>query len=99
MQTDAGLVEHVDDPDQPHAQLRSEPHPLRLTAAERRILAVERQVAEPGLEQKMQALFDPRHHLAQGFNSGQPLLQAKREGVRRGNIQGKEIRDAGAAGT
>jgi len=47
VQARARLVEHVDDAEEPRAQLRRDPQPLHLARRERRRRAVEAEVAEP----------------------------------------------------
>ena len=64
MQADARLVEDVDDADQAHAELGGQAHPLGLPPESGRVVAVEREVAEAGLEQEMQPLLDPADHVA-----------------------------------
>ena len=51
------LVEHVDDAEQVGAHLRRQPQPLQLAGRERRRAALEREVAEPEVEQD----GEPRH--------------------------------------
>ncbi len=56
------LVEDVADAEQPAAEMRGEPRPLRLTARQRRRGPIERQVAEPDLLQESQPLGDLREN-------------------------------------
>ena len=53
MQADARLIEHVEDAGEPGADLRREPNALRFAAGERAALAIEREIAEPDLEEEI----------------------------------------------
>ena len=54
VQPDRRLVEHVEHADQPGADLRGQPDPLRLPAGQRRRCPVQRQVVKPHVEQEAQ---------------------------------------------
>ena len=64
VQADARLVEHVEHPHQPRADLRGQPDALRLAARERARAAVEVQVVEPDAEQQLEPAADLLQHLA-----------------------------------
>ena len=59
MQARRRLVEHVHDAEQVRAHLRRQPQPLQLARRQRRRAALERQVAEPEVEQH----GEPRHQV------------------------------------
>ena len=63
MQTGGRLVEHVDDAEQVRAHLRRQPKPLQFARRQRGRAALERQVAEPEVEQhgeaRLEVLGDP----------------------------------------
>src|SRR5207237_2825856 len=56
VQADRRLVEHVQDADQPAADLRREPDALRLPTRERGRVAIQRQIVEADVEQELQPL-------------------------------------------
>ena len=62
VQTDRRLVEHVEHPDQPRADLRGQPDPLRLATGERARRAVQRQVLQPDVEQEPEPRLDLLEH-------------------------------------
>ena len=64
MQADGRLVEHIANALQIAAQLRGQPDALRLAARERGRAAVQRQVAQPHVFEKLQAAFNFRHQVA-----------------------------------
>ena len=97
VQPDAGFVEHVDDTDEAHAQLRGEPHPLALAAGQRGVFAVECEVTKPGFAQKMQSLRHALQHLAHGVGRRQHGGQAAHEFQRPADIHGGERREAQTA--
>ena len=55
MQTDAGFIENVENASQTGADLRREPYPLRFAAGKRAALAIQCEIAEPDLDEKLQA--------------------------------------------
>ena len=61
VQADRRLVEDVEDADELRADLRREPHPLRLAARQRRRRAVEREVADPDVVEEGEPLADLLH--------------------------------------
>ena len=63
VQADARLVEHVEHPHQPRADLRGQPDPLRLAARERARAAVEVQVVQPDAQEQLQPAADLLQHL------------------------------------
>jgi len=81
VQADARLVEHVDDAHQAHAELGGEADPLRLAAGERAEFAIERQVAEAGFLEEMEALLDALEHVGGGLRAREFRAEAadKRE--------------------
>ena len=58
VQPDRGLVEDVEHADQPAADLRREPDPLRFPARQRRCRAIESEVVEPHIHEKAQPVGD-----------------------------------------
>ena len=64
MQTDGRLVEHIANALQIAAQLRGQPDALRLATRERGRAAVQRQIAQAHVFEKLQAAFDLRHQVA-----------------------------------
>ena len=58
VQADGRLVQHVADADQAAADLRGQADPLGLAAGERAAHAVQRQVAQPDVDQEFQAVLD-----------------------------------------
>ncbi len=64
MQPDRGLVEHVEDADQPGTDLGGEPDPLRLAPGQGAGGAVQREVVEPDVEQERQPGVDLLEHPA-----------------------------------
>ena len=58
VQADRRLVEHVHDADEAGADLARQTDALRFAAGQRIGLAIERQVVEPDVDEKMQALAD-----------------------------------------
>ena len=58
MQADGGLVEDVEHADEPAADLRREPDPLRLAAGQRRRRSLERQIVEPDVDQEPESRCD-----------------------------------------
>ena len=52
VQADARLIQHVKAARQPGANLRGEPDALRLAAAQGAALAIQREIAEPHLDEK-----------------------------------------------
>ena len=61
MQADARLIENVKDAGQSRADLRREPDALRFAAGKRAAFAIEREIAEPDLDEKLQARFNFAH--------------------------------------
>src|SRR3954463_4326892 len=55
MQTDARFVENVENASQTGANLRRESYPLRFASGKRAALAIQGQIAQPDLHQKLQA--------------------------------------------
>ena len=64
MQTDGRLVEHIANALQIAAQLCGQPDALRLATRERGRAAVQRQIAQAHVFEKLQAAFDFRHQVA-----------------------------------
>src|SRR5712671_413048 len=62
MQTDARFIEDIKDSSQAGPDLGGEPDPLRFAATERAALAIEREIAQPDLEQELQTRFNFTHH-------------------------------------
>ena len=60
MQSDARFVEHIKNAGQPGTDLRREPDPLRFAAGKRAAFAIECEIAEPDLDQKLQARLEFR---------------------------------------
>ena len=58
MQTDAGLVQHVEHAGKACADLGSEADALHLAAGERAALAIQSEIAEADLLQELDALHD-----------------------------------------
>ena len=55
MQTDAGFIENVENASQTGADLCREAYPLRFAAGKRAALAIQCEIAEPDLDEKLQA--------------------------------------------
>jgi len=91
VQADARLVQNVDHPDQPHAELCRETHALGLAAGQGAIVSFKRQVAQAGLEQEVQPLLDAVDHLAQRRIPTEGRAQLPGQALRRGDIQRHEI--------
>jgi hypothetical protein len=71
VKADAWLVEHVHDPGELAAELAREPYPLRLATRESRPPALEREVLEPHVEEKLEATLDlAQRSLADRFLGG-----------------------------
>ncbi len=70
MQTDARLIEHIKNAGQTRTDLRREPDPLRFAAGKRAALAVQGQIVEAHLDEKLQ----PRLDLAQDVGNDLALL-------------------------
>src|SRR5438046_7047033 len=62
MQPDAWFVEDIKDSSQPRTDLRGETNALRFSATERPALAIEREIAQPNFEQKLQTRLDLPHY-------------------------------------
>ena len=75
MQPDRGLVEDVEHAREPRADLRGQANPLALAAGERRGFAVEREIAEAHLVEKL----EPRADLLEEFRGDQRLRAVEDE--------------------
>src|SRR5438045_9756705 len=75
MQTDARSTEHIKHPSQTAPDLGGQPDPLRFAATESAALAIEREIAQPDLEQELQTRFNFTHH----FRRDLLLLGRKRD--------------------
>src|SRR5207248_4556691 len=75
MQTDARFIEDIKHSSQTGPDLSGEPDPLRFAATERAALAIEREIAQPNLEQELQKRFNFTHH----FRRDLLLLGRKRD--------------------
>ena len=75
MKADGGLVEDVEHPREPRADLGGEADPLALATGERRCLAVEGQVAEADLIEEI----EPRANLLEQLRSDHALRRVERE--------------------
>src|SRR5207237_6305554 len=75
MQTDARFIENITPSSQTGPDLSGEPDPLRFAATERAALAIEREIAQPNLEQELQTRFNFTHH----FRRDLLLLGRKRD--------------------
>ena len=75
VQADRGLVEHVEHAGEAGADLRGEPDALALAARQRAGGARQREIFEPDIDQKFQALADFLEHAHGDFVlfRGQPL--------------------------
>src|SRR6185295_9390997 len=62
MQTDARFIEDIKDSSQAGPDLGGEPDSLRFAATEGAALAIEREIAQPDLEQELQTRFNFPHH-------------------------------------
>src|SRR6266478_7941396 len=62
MQTDARFIEDIKHSSQAGPDLSGEPDPLRFAATECAALAIEREIAQPDLEQELQTRFNFTHH-------------------------------------
>ena len=62
MQTDARFIEDIKDSSQAGPDLSGEPDSLRFAATEGAALAIEREIAQPDLEQELQTRFNFTHH-------------------------------------
>ena len=62
VQPDARLVQHVEHPDQPGADLGGQPDPLRLAAGQAGGGSAERQVVQADVEQELEPLVDLLEH-------------------------------------
>ncbi len=69
MQADARLVEHVEHPHQPGADLRGQADALRLAAGKRAGAPVEAQIVEPDAQQQFQPAADLAQHLPAGVRA------------------------------
>ena len=67
VQADARLVQNVEHADEPRADLRGQPDALRLAAAQRAALAVEREIAEADVFQKAEPRADFLDDLMRDF--------------------------------
>ena len=63
MEPDGRLIEHVERSREPSAELRREPQALHFAARQRARRAIERQVTEPDLVQKLEAPHELAHDL------------------------------------
>ena len=99
VQSDARLVEHVNHADQAHPELCREPDALRFTAGQRGVVPVERQVTEPGLEQKREALSDAGDDVAHGLVGPVGRDEFAGERIRCDDIEPHEIRKRFTAAT
>ncbi len=63
MQADARFIEHVKNTGQTRADLRREPDALRFAAGKRAALAIQREIIEPDLDEKLQPRIDLAHHV------------------------------------
>src|SRR3569623_1143982 len=82
VETDRGLVEHVQHARQLAAELRREPDPLRLAAGARAGAAVEREVVEADVEQDRQPVLDLLQDLARDLEARAGELHRRDELVR-----------------
>src|SRR6476620_9999604 len=62
MQTDARFIEDIKHSSQAGPNLGGEPDSLRFAATERAALTIEREIAQPDLEQELQTRFNFTHH-------------------------------------
>jgi hypothetical protein len=97
VQPDRRLVEDVEHADQPRADLRRQPDPLRLAAGERARRAVEREVVEADVEQEAQPRVDLLEHPL--GDHGLPLVELHAAQERRavGDRQRRDVGDRPAA--
>ena len=96
VETHGGLVEHVEDTDQPAADLRREADPLGLPAGQRRGRAVEAQVVEPDIDEELQPGADLLHHLSRDHLLPRAQLEALEQVVRGPDRQRRQLGDAPA---
>src|SRR4029077_16501482 len=75
MQTDARFIEDIKHSSQAGPDLGGEPDSLRFAATEGAALAIEREIAQPDLEQELQTRFNFTHH----FRRDLLLLGRKRD--------------------
>ncbi len=75
MQPDAWFVENIKNAGQARTDLRGEPDPLRFAARKCPALAIEREIIQPHLHEKLQARIDLPDHLGNDV----PLLVTQRE--------------------
>ena len=92
VQTHRGLVEHVGDVRETRAEVPDHLRALRLAARQRPRRAVERQIAETDLDERVEGLLQPLH---EGCDLGivdrsQPLGEI-------GDLHGRDIRDVHVA--
>src|SRR5690606_59955 len=79
MQTDRRLVEDIHHADEPRADLTREPDALRLAAGKRVGAAVEREITEPDVDEKADAVRDLRDDLLRNLAPPAGDLQAPEE--------------------
>src|SRR6266702_8320730 len=95
VQSNGGLVEHIEHAAKPGADLSGQANALRLAARERGGRTVQTEVAQPYGEQKIQPLGDFRQGAAGylALPQGEPVANAIDCGARIAQSQGGEIRD------
>ena len=69
MQADARFVQHVKNAGQPGTDLRRQPDSLRFAAGKRAALAIEREIAEADLDEKLQARLNLANHFGDDRSS------------------------------
>ena len=67
MQSDARLVQNIEDASQAGADLGSESNSLRFAAAECATFAIEREITEPHFNQELQARLNFAHDVGDDF--------------------------------
>ena len=97
VQADARLVEHVEHPHQPGADLRGQPDPLRLAARERARAAVEVQIVQPDAQQQLQPAADLLQHLPAGVGAAAGRLDRAEKRVQLVEVELADVVD-GLAG-
>ena len=97
VQADARLVEHVEHPHQPRADLRGQTDPLRLAAGKRARATVEVQVVQSDAQEQLEPAADLLEHLPAGVGAAAGRLDGAQERVELVEVELAELVDRLAA--
>ena len=93
MQTDARFIQHIKHADERRADLRGQPDALRLAAAQRAALAIQREVAEADVPQEAEAGADFLDDFIRDFLLKLRQLERGKEFIRLFHGQAADVHD------